>query len=235
MRLAVTVFLVLAPFACAALAQDNSTTASAPQATSVANGAGSTFINPLLSAWVSVYKDEAKEEVEYQPVGSGAGMSQLISGSVDFGATDQPLTPAELAQGKLVQFPIAFGAIVPVVNLPGVKPGELRLNGPVLADIFGGKVLTWDDPAIAKLNPSLKLPKSPITIVHRADSSGTTFNFTHYLSQVSPSWKGRFGEGKTVKWPTGIGASSNSSVADWVGKTPTRSATSNMPMFSRTA
>lgn len=220
MKMAVAIFLLLAPFACAASAQDNSTTVSASQATSVAKGAGSTFINPLLSAWATVYRDEAKADIEYQPVGSGAGVSQLMSGSVDFGATDQPLTSAELTQGNLVQFPIAFGAIVPVVNLMGVKPGELRLSGPVLADIFGGKVVTWDDPAIAKLNPSLKLPKSPIIIVYRADSSGTTFNFTHYLSQVSPSWKAALGEGKTVKWPTGIGASSNSSVADWVGRMP---------------
>lgn len=220
MKLAVAVFLLLAPFACAALAQDNSATASAQQAASVAKGAGSTFINPLLSAWATVYKDEAKADVEYHPVGSGAGVSQLMSGSVDFGATDQPLTTAELAQGDLVQFPIAFGAIVPVVNVIGVKPGELRLSGPVLADIFGGKVVTWDDPAIAKLNPSLKLPKSPIIIVYRADSSGTTFNFTHYLSQVSASWKSGFGEGNTIKWPTGIGASSNSSVADWIGRMP---------------
>jgi phosphate transport system substrate-binding protein len=208
------------PLAVSARAQDGASPPTAQQASKVAKGAGSTFVDPLMSAWVAVYKDEAKGDIDYQPTGSGEGISQVMAGAVDFGATDQPLSSAELTHGNLFQFPIAFGGIVPVVNLPGVKPGQLNFSGPVLADIFGGKIVTWDDPAIQKLNPAIKLPKSPIVIVYRADSSGTTFNFTHYLAQVSPSWKESRGEGKTIKWPTGIGASGNASVAEWVGKMP---------------
>ena len=159
-----------------------------------------------------------KAEIDYRPTGSG--LSELMSGTVDFGATDEPLTPAELAQRDFVQFPIAIGAIVPVVNLKGVKSGNLRLSGTLLADIFAGKVAMWNDPAITALNPAVKLPKASIAIVHRADSSGTTFNFTHYLSQVSPSWKGSLGEGKTIAWPAGIGASGSKSLAEWVKRIP---------------
>jgi phosphate transport system substrate-binding protein len=147
-------------------------------------------------------------------------MADLNSGKLDFGATDQPLTSADLARGNFAQFPIAVGAVVPVVNIAGVKPGDVHFSGPLLADIFAGKVRKWDDPAIVRMNPGVALPKAPITIVYRADGSGTTYNFTHYLSQASPSWKKRFGEGMTIKWPGGTAAVGNGSVAEGVKKIP---------------
>jgi phosphate transport system substrate-binding protein len=215
---AVCSLLALTVYAPTADAQDR---ASAPQlSAAVATGAGSTFIQPLFAAWAAVYKEETRSGIEYRPTGSGAGLAELTAGTADFSATDQPLTATELAQGNLTQFPIAIGAIVPVVNITGVTSGKLRITGPLLADIFAGKVAMWDDPAIAALNPGVSLPKSHIAIVHRDDSSGTTYNFTHYLSQVSASWKGELGEGKSIKWPAGIGASGNDSVADWVKKVP---------------
>jgi len=191
-----------------------------PAARPTAKGAGSTFVQPLLSAWAAVFKDETDTDIEYRPTGSGIGLTEIMSGNVDFAATDQPLSSAELAQGRLAQFPIAIGAIVPVMHLSGIKSGKLRLTGPLLADIFAGKVTRWNDAAIAKLNPGLKLPKARIAIVHRADSSGTTFNFTHYLGRVSTSWKDGPGEGQTIKWPSGIGVSGSSSLADWVKNIP---------------
>lgn len=186
----------------------------------VAQGAGSTFVQPLLTAWAAVYKDETNLDIEYHPIGSGAGLDEMAAGSADFGATDQPLTSQELAKANLVQFPIAFGAIAAVVNIAGLKPGQLRVTGSLLADIFSAKVTSWDDPAIKSLNPDLRLPHAKIAIVHRSDSSGTTFNFTHYLSQVSPTWKNSIGEGKIVKWPTSIGAEGNGAIADWVQRIP---------------
>ena len=194
--------------------------AAASQNSPVAQGAGSTFVQPLLTAWAAVYKDETNQDIEYRPIGSGAGLDETTAGTADFSATDQPLTSQELAKANLVQFPIAFGAIVPVVNIAGIKPGQLRVTGSLLADIFSAKVTSWDDPAIKKLNPDLKLPNARISIVHRSDSSGTTFNFTHYLSQVSPAWKSSIGEGKIVKWPTSIGAEGNGAIADWVQRIP---------------
>jgi phosphate transport system substrate-binding protein len=179
-------------------------------------GAGSTFVYPVLSAWAADYKSQGGADINYQSIGSGGGISQVKAGTVDFGASDQPLAPDELAKSNLAQFPIVIGGIVPVVNLAGVQPGKLRLSGPVLADIYAGKVKTWNDPAIASLNPGLALPGAAIAVVHRSDGSGTTFNFTHYLSQVSPTWKARAGEGKTVNWPTGVGGKGNEGVAAYV-------------------
>jgi len=183
-------------------------------------GAGSTFVYPVLSAWASDYNAKSGTKVNYQSIGSGGGISQVKAGTVDFGATDQPLASDELAQSGLAQFPVVIGGIVPVVNLTGVEPGKLRLTGPLIADIFAGKVKSWNDPAIVRINPGVKLPNAAIAVVHRSDGSGTTFNFTHYLSQVSPGWKSGAGEGKTVDWPTGVGGKGNEGVAGYVKQIP---------------
>jgi phosphate transport system substrate-binding protein len=183
-------------------------------------GAGSTFVYPVLSAWAADYQKQSGTSVNYQSIGSGGGISQVKAGTVDFGASDQPLASDELASSNLAQFPIVIGGIVPVINLTGVEPGKLRLTGPLLADIFAGKVKTWDDPSIVKVNPGVALPSASISVVHRSDGSGTTFNFTHYLSQVSPSWKAGAGEGKTVSWPTGVGGKGNEGVAAYVKQLP---------------
>jgi phosphate transport system substrate-binding protein len=183
-------------------------------------GAGSTFVYPVLSAWAADYKKQGGANVNYQSIGSGGGITQVKAGTVDFGATDQPLAPDELAASGLAQFPIVIGGIVAVVNLTGVQPGKLRLSGPLLADIYAGKVKKWNDPAIVGLNPGVNLPGADIAVVHRSDGSGTTFNFTHYLSQVSPTWKAGAGEGKSVKWPTGVGGKGNEGVAAYVEQIP---------------
>lgn len=183
-------------------------------------GAGSTFVYPVLSAWASDYAKQTGTNVNYQSIGSGGGIAQVKAGTVDFGATDQPLAPDELAQSKLAQFPVVIGGIVPVVNLTGIEPGKLRLTGPLLADIYAGKVKKWNDPSIVSINPGVALPNSDIAVVHRSDGSGTTFNFTHYLSQVSPSWKSGPGEGKTVAWATGVGGKGNEGVAAYVKQLP---------------
>ena len=183
-------------------------------------GAGSTFVYPVLSAWAADYQKQSGTSINYQSIGSGGGISQVKAGTVDFGATDQPLASDDLAKSGLAQFPIVIGGIVPVVNLTGVAPGKLRLTGPVLADIYAGKVKKWNDAAIAGINPGVTLPANDIAVVHRSDGSGTTFNFTHYLSQVSPAWKGSTGEGKTVNWPTGVGGKGNEGVAGYVRQIP---------------
>jgi phosphate transport system substrate-binding protein len=183
-------------------------------------GAGSTFVYPVLSAWAADYKKQAGVDINYQSIGSGGGITQVKAGTVDFGASDQPLGSDELAQSKLAQFPIVIGGIVPVVNVAGLPAGKLRLTGPVLADIYAGKVKKWNDPAIAQLNPGVNLPGTDIAVVHRSDGSGTTFNFTHYLSQVSPSWKAGPGEGKSVSWPSGVGGKGNEGVAGYVKQIP---------------
>jgi phosphate transport system substrate-binding protein len=179
-------------------------------------GAGSTFIYPVLSRWAADFKAAGGEEINYQSIGSGGGIAQIKAGTVDFGATDKPLTPEELQAAGLVQFPAVVGGIVPVINLPGLKAGQLKLTGPVLAGIFAGQVTKWNDPVIARLNPGLRLPGTTISVVHRSDGSGTTFNFTHYLSQVSKGWKDQIGEGTTVNWPAGIGGKGNEGVANYV-------------------
>ena len=183
-------------------------------------GAGSTFVYPVLSAWAADYRKQSGTAINYQSIGSGGGISQVKAGTVNFGATDQPLASSELAQSGLAQFPIVIGGIVAVVNVPGLTSGQLKLTGPLLADIYAGKVRSWSDPTIAKLNPGVKLPSADIAVVHRSDGSGTTFNFTHYLAQVSPTWKGGPGEGKTVSWPTGVGGKGNEGVAGYVKQIP---------------
>ena len=183
-------------------------------------GAGSTFVYPVLSAWAEDYRTQSGVKVNYQSIGSGGGISQVEAGTVDFGATDQPLNPDELAKNNLAQFPIIVGGIVPVVNIAGMAPGKLKLTGPILADIYQGKVKTWNDPEIVKANPGVSLPAAQITPVHRSDGSGTTFNFTHYLAQVSPAWKSGPGEGKTVNWVGGVGGKGNEGVANYVKQIP---------------
>ncbi|MFI4976387.1 MAG: phosphate ABC transporter substrate-binding protein PstS [Caulobacterales bacterium] len=183
-------------------------------------GAGSTFVYPVLSKWSADYAAKFGDKVNYQSIGSGGGIAQIKAATVEFGATDKPLAPADLSAAGLAQFPLVIGGIIPVVNVAGVEPGKIRFTGPLLADIFLGKVKTWNDPAIARVNPGLKLPASAIAVVHRSDGSGTSFNFTHYLSQVSPEWKGSVGEGTSVKWPTGVGGKGNEGVAAYVNQIP---------------
>ncbi|WP_205651054.1 phosphate ABC transporter substrate-binding protein PstS [Tsuneonella mangrovi] len=189
-------------------------------ANAAVTGAGSTFIYPVLTKWTADYVKMGGEAINYQSIGSGGGIAQIKAGTVDFGATDKPLDPSELSAAGLAQFPLVIGGIVPVVNVPGLKPGQLHLTGPVLADIYAGKITKWNDPAIVKLNPRLKLPSSNLTVVHRSDGSGTTFNFTHYLGQVSPAWKSSVGEGTSVSWPAGVGGKGNAGVAAYVKQIP---------------
>jgi phosphate transport system substrate-binding protein len=176
-------------------------------------GAGSSFIYPVLSKWADAYKTSSGNAINYQSIGSGAGIKQIQAGTVTFGATDAPLKPEQLEKSGLAQWPMIMGAIVPVVNLEGVNAGDMTLDGETLANIFLGKIAKWDDPAIKKLNPKLSLPSSAITIVHRADGSGTTFNFTDYLSKVSADWKSKVGTGTAVEWPVGVGAKGNEGVS----------------------
>jgi phosphate transport system substrate-binding protein len=182
-------------------------------------GAGSTFIFPVLSKWADAYKKDSGAGVNYQSIGSGAGIKQIEAKTVTFGATDMPLTVAQLEKDGLAQWPMIMGAIVPVVNLEGVNAGEMVLDGQTLADIYLGKIAKWDDPAIKKLNPGLKLPSAAIAVVHRSDGSGTSFNFTDYLSKVDADWKSKVGSGTTVEWPAGVGAKGNEGVSGNVGQT----------------
>lgn len=179
-------------------------------------GAGATFIFPLVSKWSADYNAATGNRVNYQSIGSGGGIAQIKSGTVDFGSSDKPLDSAELQAAGLGQFPSAIGGVVPVVNIDGLQPGQLRLTGALLADIFMGKVGTWNDPAIAALNPGVTLPSGKISVVHRSDGSGTTFNFTNYLSKVSTDWQSRIGEGTSVQWPVGVGGKGNEGVASYV-------------------
>mgnify|MGYP002651989241 CR=1 FL=1 len=179
-------------------------------------GAGATFIYPLLSKWSDDYNKSTGAKINYQSIGSGGGIAQIKAGTVDFGSSDKPLPPEELAKDGLAQFPSAVGGVVPVVNVQGIEPGKLRLTGTVLADIFLGKISAWNDPAIAALNPGLPLPSSKINVVHRSDGSGTTYNFVNYLSKVSPEWKAKVGEGTSVNWPGGVGGKGNEGVAAYV-------------------
>lgn len=184
--------------------------------TGVISGAGASFIFPLVSKWSADYNTATGNKINYQSIGSGGGIAQIKAGTVDFGSTDKPLSSEELAEAGLGQFPSAIGGVVPVVNLQGMEPGQLRLTGPLLADIFLGKVTTWNDPAIAAVNPGLALPAEKITVVHRSDGSGTTFNFSNYLSKVSDGWKTSVGEGTSLQWPTGVGGKGNEGVAAYV-------------------
>ncbi len=179
-------------------------------------GAGASFIFPVMSKWSADYKTATGKQVNYQSIGSGGGIAQIKARTVDFGSSDAPLKPEELAAAGLVQFPSVIGGVVPVVNVQGVAPGALKLDGAVLANIFLGNIKKWNDPAIAALNSGLTLPDLRITIVHRSDGSGTTFNFVNYLSKVSPEWKSKVGEGTSVQWPAGIGGKGNEGVAAYV-------------------
>ncbi len=176
-------------------------------------GAGSSFVFPIVSKWGSVYKGVSGDALNYASIGSGGGIAQIKAKTVTFGATDKPLTSKELAQFGLTQFPAVVGGIVPVVNIRGVAPGQLTLDGPTLALIFQGKISRWDDAAIKKLNPGINLPGQAIAVVHRADGSGTTFQFTTYLSRVSADWKNNVGADTAIDWPVGIGAKGNEGVA----------------------
>ncbi len=179
-------------------------------------GAGATFPYPIYAKWAEAYKAKSGIGLNYQSIGSGGGIKQIQNKTVDFGASDMPLKPEDLDKDGLLQFPTVIGGDVPVVNLEGVKPGELKLTGPVLADIYLGKISKWNDPAIVKLNPVAKLPASDITVVHRSDGSGTTFIWVNYLSKMSPEWKEKVGEGTSVAWPTGVGGKGNEGVSSYV-------------------
>lgn len=205
--------------ACGKSGSSSSTTASTSSSSATISGAGSTFAAPVYQQWGSGISGLT---VNYNPVGSGAGITALEGKTVDFGASDPPLKPAEFATlekvGPVQQIPMFLGAITVSYNLPGVKSG-LKLDGPTIAEIFLGKIKTWNDPAIAGLNPGVSLPSTPITVIHRSDSSGTTSGFTGFLASVSPEWKSKVGEGKTVPWPTGTGAKGNAGVAGAVQQT----------------
>lgn len=179
-------------------------------------GAGSSFVFPVISKWATEYSAKSGNKVNYQSIGSGGGIAQIKAATVDFGASDAPLKAEDLQAAGLGQFPSVIGGIVPVINVEGVETGKLELSGKVLADIFQGKITKWNDPAIVALNKGLKLPETNITVVHRSDGSGTSFNFTNYLAKVSPDWKSAVGEGSAVQWPVGVGGKGNEGVAAYV-------------------
>src|ERR1044071_6996924 len=183
------------------------------------SGAGATFPYPIYAKWADAYKKETNNGLNYQSIGSGGGIKQISAKTVTFGASDMPLKPEQLEKDGLVQFLTVMGGVVPVINVEGIKPGDVTLDGTTLADIYMGKIKTWNDPAIAKLNASVKLPAQPIVVVHRSDGSGTTFLFTDYLSKVSADWKSKVGANTAVEWPVGIGAKGNEGVANNVGQT----------------
>jgi phosphate transport system substrate-binding protein len=193
--------------------------ATLPAAADDISGAGATFPYPIYAKWADAYKKETGVGLNYQSIGSGGGIKQIEARTVTFGATDAPLKGEELDKNGLVQFPMVMGGIVPVINLEGVKAGDLVIDGPTLAKIFLGDIKTWDDPAIKKLNPNAKLPSTAIAVVHRSDGSGTTFNFAYYLAQVSDDWKSKVGFNTSVEWPVGIGAKGNEGVSNNVGQT----------------
>lgn len=182
-------------------------------------GAGSTFIYPVFAKWAASYKAATGVSVNYQSIGSGGGIKQVEAGTVAFGATDKPLDDAELAKNGLVQFPMIMGGIVPILNVEGIKPGELVLDAKTLADIYLGKITRWDDPTIKAMNPTVSLPSQPIAVVHRADGSGTTFNFTNFLGQGDPEWADQIGADTAVEWPIGVGAKGSEGVANTVKQT----------------
>jgi phosphate transport system substrate-binding protein len=183
------------------------------------SGAGATFPFPIYAKWADAYKTETGIGLNYQSIGSGGGIKQILAKTVTFGASDAPLSGQELDDAGLIQFPMVMGGIVPVVNIDGIAPGQLSLDGTTLADIFLGKITKWDDAAIKTLNPDAALPDEAIAVVHRSDGSGTTFNFTYYLAAVSPAWKEEVGVEKAVEWPVGLGAKGNEGVANNVQQT----------------
>ena len=188
----------------------------------IINGAGASFPHPIYAKWAEDYREETGTRINYQAIGSGGGIRQITAKTVDFGATDAPLDAERLTKEGMIQFPMVMGAIVPVINVPGIEAGQLRLDGETLANIYLGKIKRWNDEAIAKLNPGLKLPRQAIYVVHRSDGSGTTFNFTDYLSRVSPVWRSTIGVNTDISWPaaaTTIGGNGNAGVANFVSRT----------------
>ncbi|WP_429027631.1 phosphate ABC transporter substrate-binding protein PstS [Bradyrhizobium sp. I1.14.4] len=183
-------------------------------------GAGSTFVSPVMAKWIDAYKAKTGNTVSYQSVGSSIGVGLIKKAAVDFGTSDMPLDPKELDRLGLMQFPIVIGGVVPVVNIEGVKPGQIQFTGQLLADIYLGNVKLWNDPAIQAVNPDLRLPRAAITVVHRLDGSGTTFNWSNYLSKISAQWKASVGEGTSVEWPVGLGGKGNDGVASLVSLIP---------------
>jgi phosphate transport system substrate-binding protein len=182
-------------------------------------GAGATFPNPVYQKWAEAYKAKTGTALNYQSVGSGAGIKQIEAGTVDFGASDKALEADELQKNDLVQFPAVIGGIVPIVNLPGIANGDVKLDGATLGAIYLGTIKSWDDPALVKINPGVKLPATPITVVHRADGSGTTYNFTYYLSAVNTDWQSKVGSNTAVDWPAGVGGKGNEGVSALVQQT----------------
>lgn len=183
-------------------------------------GAGATFPAPVYAKWADAYNKATGAKVNYQSVGSGAGLKQIKSKTVDFGASDMPLKDEELAADGLMQFPTVIGGVVPVVNIKGIQPGQIKLTGQLLGDIYLGKITKWNDPALVALNPGVPLPDAAISVVRRADGSGTTFLFTNYLSKVNAEWKAKAGEGTAVNWPTGAGGKGNEGVSAFVMRLP---------------
>ncbi|WP_341675141.1 phosphate ABC transporter substrate-binding protein PstS [Niveibacterium sp. SC-1] len=183
-------------------------------------GAGASFPAPVYAKWADAYQKATGNKVNYQSIGSSGGLKQIRAKTVDFGASDMPLKPEELQKDGLMQFPTVIGGVVPVLNVTGIKPGQIKLTGTVLADIFLGKIKKWNDPAITGLNPGVTLPDQPVAVVRRADGSGTTFIFSNYLSKVSPEWKQKVGEGTAVQWPTGMGGKGNEGVSAFVQQLP---------------
>jgi phosphate transport system substrate-binding protein len=183
------------------------------------SGAGATFPAPVYAKWAEAYKAQTGVGLNYQAIGSGGGIKQIKAKTVDFGASDKPLKPDELAAAGLYQFPTVVGGVVPVMNLPGIAPGQIKLNGQVLGDIFLGKITRWNAPEIAALNKGVNLPATPITVVHRSDGSGTSFLFTSYLAMKNPEWASKVGASDSVQWPTGLGGKGNDGVAAFVKQT----------------
>jgi phosphate transport system substrate-binding protein len=192
----------------------------APSRAAETKGAGSTFVSPVMAKWSAAYKAKTGNSVSYQSVGSGIGISLIKKAAVDFGTSDMPLKPEELDKLGMVQFPLVIGGVVPVVHVEGVKPGEMRFTGRLLADIFLGNIRNWSHPAIQKINPDLKLPNIAITVVHRVDGSGTTFNWSNYLSKMSSEWKATVGESTSLEWPHGVGGKGNDGVASLMASIP---------------
>ena len=191
-----------------------------PVAAHETSGAGSTFVYPVMAKWITDYAAQTDIKVSYEPVGSGLGLKRIKDAAVDFGATDMPLKPEELKKLEMGQFPLVIGGVVPIVNLENIESGEIRFTGPLLADIYLGKIKNWRDPAIQGINPGLKLPDLPIIVVHRIDGSGTTFNWSNFLSKTNPEWKTKVGEGTIIEWPVGVGRKGNDGVASLVDVMP---------------
>ena len=194
--------------------------ANGAQAAGSISGAGATFPAPVYAKWAEMYKAQTGTSLNYQAIGSGGGIKQITASTVDFGASDKPMKPDDLATNGLAMFPTVIGGVVPVMNLPGIKPGQIKLTGPQIADIYRGVIKKWNDPLLAKTNPGMTLPNLPITVVHRSDGSGTTFLFTTYLSMTAAHWASEVGGNDAVQWPVGLGGKGNDGVAAFVKQTP---------------